>query len=109
MHCPSLSLIFTARKRSLRQGNIFTPVCLSVILFRGDGIPACIAGGIPACLAAGGSVLSQHALQQGEPGLGGRLWGVPGLGDLLPGDVTGPGDLLPGGVPGPGGLLPGGA
>ena len=56
--------VFTTRKRSLGQGNIFTPVCHSV--HRGDGgggIPACIAGGIPACLAAGGCVLFQHALQ----------------------------------------------
>ena len=35
--------IITARKRSLGQGNIFTPVCHSV--HGGGGIPACIAGG----------------------------------------------------------------
>ena len=75
-----LRWIFTARKRSFGQGNIFTPVCHSVHGGGGrGGIPACIAGDIPACLAAGGcaipaclavgGVLSQHALQQGEGGL----------------------------------------
>ena len=43
--------LFTTRKQSLGQGNIFAPVCHSV--HGGDGIPACIAGGIPAYLAAG--------------------------------------------------------
>ena len=59
-------LFITARKRSLGQGNIFTPVCHSVhrgVLsqhalqvvsphaLQGSAIPTCIAGGIPACLA----------------------------------------------------------
>ena len=43
-----------------------------MILSRGVGIAACIAGGIPACLAVGG-VLSQHALQQGGAWSGGGL------------------------------------
>ena len=45
--------IFTARKRSLEQGNIFTSVCQEFCSCGGVGIPACIAGSIPACLAAG--------------------------------------------------------
>ena len=40
---------------------------VSVVLFTGGAIPACIAGGIPACLAVGG-VLSQYALQEGGRG-----------------------------------------
>ena len=39
----SFIFIFTARKRSLRQGNIFAGVCHSV---QGGGIPACIAVGL---------------------------------------------------------------
>ena len=42
---PLLLLIFTlitARKRSLGQGNVFTPVCHSD--HRGIGFPACITG-----------------------------------------------------------------
>ena len=38
----SRSYIFTARKRSLGQGNVFTPVCHSIN--RGVGFPACITG-----------------------------------------------------------------
>ena len=38
----SLHAIFTARKRSLGQGNVFTGVCHSVL--RGVGFPACITG-----------------------------------------------------------------
>ena len=80
------SLLLTARKRSLGQGNIFTTVCHSVHGGEGRCIPACIAGGIPACLAEGG--LSQHALQEGV---------VPAAGGLCSG---GGGGLLPGGEPG---------
>ena len=68
------------RKRSLGQGNIFTPVCHSV--HRAGAIPACIAGGIPACLAVGGA--------------------IPAC--LAPGRVPGPGGCLV-----QGGLLQGGA
>ena len=52
---PRVGLIFTARKRSLGQGNIFAYVWHSVHR-RGSDIPACLAGlrghGIPACLAS---------------------------------------------------------
>ena len=41
--------VFTARKQSLGQVNIFAHLCHSV--HNRGGIPACIAGGIPACLA----------------------------------------------------------
>ena len=53
--------IFTARKRSLGQGNIIRSVCQELCPKGRGGIPACIAagllggggggGGIPACLA----------------------------------------------------------
>ena len=49
-------MIIYARKRSLGQGNIFTPVCHSV--HRGRVVSQHAlqqGGGIPACLAAGGS------------------------------------------------------
>ena len=36
--------LFTARKRSLGQGNIFAPVCHSVITVGEGGLPQCIAG-----------------------------------------------------------------
>ena len=59
---------------------------VSVILFTGGGIPACIAGGIPACLAVG--------LQRG---------GIPaclaGFQAHTQGEVEG--DLARGGSPGP--------
>ena len=76
--------IVTARKRSLGQGNIFTPVCHSVN--RGGGIPACIAGGIPTCLAAGGCAI-RACLAAG---------GVPDPGDLLLGGSA-PGGGVSGG------------
>ena len=72
--------IITARKRSLGQGNIFTPVCHSV--HRG-GIPACIAGSIPTCLAAGGRCAIPACI--GEWGV--LLLGVPGPGDARSGGV----------------------
>ena len=93
--------IITARKRSLEQGNIFTPVCHSV--HRG-GIPACIAGGIPACLAAGGRCAIPACIGEwgglllGVPGPGGA-WsrGMPGLGGSAPGGPASRG--VPGGDP----------
>ena len=70
-----LNSIITARKRSLGQGNIFTPVCHSV---HGGGgtIPACIAGGISSCLAGGYAI----------PACMGDAWswGFCSLGVLLP-------------------------
>ena len=88
---------------------------VSVILFTGGGIPACIAGGIPVCLAAGlGGVVSQHALQVSRPTprveVEGSGWGWspgPHLGGS-PGPHPGgsPGPHLGGGVsrPTPGGI-----
>ena len=55
-------LFVTARKRISRRLCVYT--CLSVILFTGGGIPACIAGCILACLAAGlqgGGISACHA------------------------------------------------
>ena len=43
--------IITARKRSLGQGNIFTPVCHSV--HRGWGLPQCMLGYHPLTLGPG--------------------------------------------------------
>ena len=87
-------------------------MCLSVILFTGGAIPACIAGGIPACLAAGVvlfqhafQVVSQHALQWGVPAPGGYLLqrGVPAPGGSAPEEVPAPGrSLVQGGMPAPG-------
>ena len=45
----SLQIIFTARKRSLGQGNIFTPVCHSV-----HGGRAWLLGGVRGCMGGGG-------------------------------------------------------
>ena len=74
------NVIFTARKRSLGQGNIFTPVCHSVHR-GGGGIQACIAGGIPACLAVGWSALRGRGVcSWGGGGLlpEGAWWRPPG-------------------------------
>ena len=67
MHAPSpplwiypMSMIFTTRKRSLGQGNIFAPVCHSV--YRGAwsrGMPGL--GGVP----AGGCLLPEECLLPG--------------------------------------------
>ena len=104
--------IITARKRSLGQGNIFTPVCHSV--HRG-GIPACIAGSIPTCLAAGGRCAIPACIGEwgvlllGVPGPGGA-WsrGMPGLGGGSAPGGSAPGGPASRGVPGgdpPPGLL----
>ena len=61
-----MSLIFTARKRSLGQGYIFTPVCHSV--HRGGGMCGCSRGGC-AWLLPGG----MHGCLWGHAWL---LWGV---------------------------------
>ena len=78
--------IFTARKRSLGQGNIFTPVCHSV---HGGGwrgwYPSMHCRWYPSMPCSRGvlsqhalQVVSQHALQWGVPALGGLLRGVAG-------------------------------
>ena len=109
-------VIFTARKRSLGQGNIFSSVCQEFCSqARGGGIPACIAGGIPACLAVGGYPsmycrwypsmpcsrgVSQHVLQVSRPtprrevegsgweGLQAHTWGDGGVSSPHPGGVS---------------------
>ena len=49
-HCPS-NYIVTARKRSLGQGNVFTPICDSFC--SGEGVPS-LGGGEGAILGEGG-------------------------------------------------------
>ena len=80
-----MSCFVTARKRSLGQGNMFTPVYHSV--HRGG------------CLVLGGCLVPGGYLVQG----GVWSWG----GCLVPGVVPGPGGWVPGpgGVPGSGGCL----
>ena len=63
-----LNSIITARKRSLGQGNIFTPVCHSVH------------GGVLSQHAL--QVVSHHALQGGM--LSQHAWGMPGPGGSAP-------------------------
>ena len=68
------SLIFTARKRSLGQGNIFTPVCHS--LHRGVPAPRGVPG-LGGCLLPG-SACSSGGLLPGGPAHGGACSrGVP--------------------------------
>ena len=80
--------IFTARKRSLGQGNIFTPVCHSVQGGRGGvrgrvrtclhAQGACMAGGRAwwwVCMAEGACVAGEGAWQGGICG-GGRAWQI---------------------------------
>ena len=72
---PSCIAIFTARKRSLGQGNVFTGVCLSTV--GGISLPACIRGHmIEGSLSRGVSV-------QGVSVQGGAL--CPNKGGLCPG------------------------
>ena len=61
-------MIFTARKRSLGQGNIFTPVCHSV--HRGGGMHGCLGG---ACVVARGG-----ACVVAPGGVGGHAWLLQG-------------------------------
>ena len=89
----------TTRKRSLGQGNIFTPVCHSVH----RGVPGPKGG----CPAPGGV-----CLVPGGPGWGCLVWGGCLVGGVpSPGGLVG-GCLVPGGLvrgaPGPGGRVPGG-
>ena len=67
-------LIFTARKRSLGQGNIFAPVCHSV---HREGYPSMPCRWYPSmpCRSLGGWV-SQHALQVPRPHPRGSLRGL---------------------------------
>ena len=84
--------LITARKRSLGQGNVFTPVCDSV--HRGVSVPACTTGhmtGGQGGLCSGGS-LSRGPLSRGVSVQGGLC---PG-GDSVQG-VSVQGGLYPGG------------
>ena len=72
-----LSLMFTARKRSLGQGNIFTPVCHSV---HGRGVVSQHAL----------QVVSQHALQWGGAWSRGGAWS----GGSAPRGMSAPGGCL---------------
>ena len=92
------SIIFTARKRTLRRLCFYT--CLSVILFK---------GGVLSQHAL--QVLSQHALQQvsrggvSMPTPNGEVWGGSGPGPQPRGKLR---EIWPGGVCSGGGcLLPG--
>ena len=60
------SFIFTARKRSLGQGNIFTPVCHSV--HRGGGACVVAPGGCVVAPGGGACIVA----------LGGHAWLLPG-------------------------------
>ena len=96
----SISYIFTARKRSFGQGNMFTVVCLST----GGGVWS---QGVP----CHGGVWSQGGgcSSAGVPGPGGfGPRGVPGPAGSVPRGVAAPqrGCLVMGGVPGPGGCGP---
>ena len=56
--------IFTVRKRSLGQGNMFTSVCHSFLLSTGDwgGLSACTGKGVGLIACTGRGLASQHAL-----------------------------------------------
>ena len=75
-------MLITARKRSLGQGNIFTPVCHSV--HRGG------------CLVPGGCLLPGVSALGGGSAPRGGAWSE---GDVCSGGLPGPG-----GVPGPRGV-----
>ena len=102
-------VVFTARKRSLGQGNIFTPVCHSVHggggvrgCSRGGGVRGCSGGACMcgcsggACMVARGACMVARGLCMVAPGglcmvapggreacmvaLGGHVWLLPGGG-----------------------------
>ena len=78
-----MSLIITARKRSLGQGNIFTPVCHSVHggrawLLRGGCVCGC-SQGVACMVAPGGACVVA---------LGGRAWLLWGVCVVAPGGVA---------------------
>ena len=85
-----LKVLFTARKRSLGQGNMFTPVCHSV--HGGGGWSRGGLSGLGGAWSCGGG-----AWFQGDAWFRGCL--------VLGGYLVG-GCLVLGGVPGPGGLVP---
>ena len=111
--CPVASgtvriIIITARKRSLGQGNIFTPVCHSV--HRGGKMPG--PRGVPGgCLLPGGLLPGGRGACSGD---GGEVPASRGWVCLLPGGlllgvassrgVPAPAGSAPGVVPAPGGL-----
>ena len=66
----SHDLIFTARKRSLEQGNIFTPVCHSV--HRGGRVWL-LPGGVRGCSRGGACMVAP----------GGPAWLLPGGGACM--------------------------
>ena len=80
---PAMALfIFTARKRSLGQGNIFTPVCHSV--HRGGGLPQCMLGYHPTTAGTRHIPWSRHPPDQAPPTPPGTRH-PPGPGTLPPG------------------------
>ena len=81
----SISYIFTARKRSLGQGNMFTGVCLSTggglvlggcLVTRGSG-PRGVAAPQRACLVLGGLPGPGGSGPRGVPGPRGCAWWRP--------------------------------
>ena len=93
----SVYFFITARKRSLGQGNVFTPVCHSV--HQGVSVPACTTGHMTGGSLSRGS-LSRGVSVQGVSVLGVSVWGVSVWGTSVQGDVQGgfcPGGLCPGG------------
>ena len=114
----AMSEFVTARKRSLGQGNVFTPVCHSV--HRGVSIPACTTGRMTGGSLSRGSLSRGVSVQGGLcPGgslsrgvsvQGGSLSrGISVQGSLSPMGVSIKGALCPGGVSVQGGLCPGGS
>ena len=79
----SIFSLVTARKRSLGQGNIFTPVCHSVqgghaLLLRGGGVSV-VAGVMHGCSGGGGGRGACMVALGGMRGCsGGHAWLLPG-------------------------------
>ena len=70
-------LIFTGRKRSLGQGNVFTGVCLS----NGGGcFPACITGHMTRGSASEGSASSSVCIGGADPSAPQDAWETTGYG-----------------------------
>ena len=73
-------LIFTGRKRSLGQGNVFTGVCLST---GGISLPACIRGHMIGGSLSRGVSVQRRSLSRGSLSKGRAL--CPNKGGLCPG------------------------
>ena len=92
LHTKRTICFFTARKRSIGQGNGFTHVCHSV--HGGVSVPACTTGHMTGrYLSRGVSVQGRGSLSEESLSMGVSVWGVSIYGGLCPGGSLSGGSL----------------